>query len=84
MVPDSDEKETGPGQRAPRRIVLLQSDETSDVDRVLAEFAGEQISGRRLHVELQKRALEHPERTVAGEWLGPLGWTRFLWVQKGD
>jgi hypothetical protein len=68
--------------RAPRRLVLLQQDEQSPVEKVLKEYANSEINGTVLHAELQRFAAEHPGRWVAGEWLGPRGWTRFLWCQK--
>lgn len=71
-----------PGSRAPRRIVLLEGDERSEPVRVLAEFEGAQVSGRRVHVELQRLGAAHPGQVVAAEWLGPLGWVRFAWHQK--
>jgi hypothetical protein len=71
-----------PGQRAPRRLVLLTADEQSASGEVLLELRGEEISGKRLHSEIQKLAAEHPGRWVAAEWLGKLGWTRFLWCRK--
>jgi hypothetical protein len=70
-----------PSQRAPRRIVLLAGDEQSDVEQVLREYAGPEISGARLHTDLQTFARQHPGRVVAGEWLGKLGWARFLWCR---
>jgi hypothetical protein len=77
----------GKGQtpRAPRRLVLLREGEDSAVERVLSEHAGNDVSGTRLHAELQRLAGEHPGRCVAVEWLAPLGWTRFLWCRRqGD
>jgi hypothetical protein len=62
--------------------VLLQGDEQSAVERVLQEYAGSQISGTRLHADLQRQAAEHPGRLVAAEWQAALGWTRFLWCRK--
>jgi hypothetical protein len=69
-------------ERVPRRIVLLQDEEKSAVEQVLVEYRGAEISGKRLHADLQKLAREHAGRLVAAEWLGPLGWTRFLWCRK--
>jgi hypothetical protein len=40
------------------------------------------VSGNRLHDDLQQFAARHRGRQVAAEWLGPLGWTRFLWCRK--
>ena len=30
----------------------------------------------------EKCAAEHAGQCVAAEWLGPMGWTRFLWCRK--
>jgi hypothetical protein len=68
--------------RCPRRLVLLADGEDSAVIEVLAEYHNGDVSGNRLHAELQRRAAEHPGRTVAAEWQGKLGWTRFLWCRK--
>lgn len=68
--------------RLPRRLVLLQDGEASAVVDVLAEYAGEEVSGNRLHEALQHFAAQHPGRYIAGEWLGALGWVRFLWCRK--
>jgi hypothetical protein len=62
--------------------VLLDGDEAGEVEQVLAEFHGDQVSGKALHAELQRLAAEHPGHYVAAEWLGVLGWTRFLWCRK--
>ncbi len=69
-------------ERTPRRIVLLTDGEESDAAEVLAELRGDDVSGKRLHAEIQKHAAAHPGRVVAAEWLGKLGWTRFLWCKK--
>jgi hypothetical protein len=68
--------------RSPRRIVLLEADEHSGVARVLAEYDGPDVSGNRIHQDVQRLAAQHPGRHVAVEWLGPQGWTRFLWCRK--
>jgi hypothetical protein len=68
--------------RCPRRIVLLCDGEDSAVAEVLAEYRGAEVSGNRLHAEIQKLAGANPGRCVAAEWLGSLGWTRFLWCRK--
>ncbi len=68
--------------RCPRRLVLLVAGEDSDVAEVLAEHKGADVSGKRLHAEIQRLAARHPGRCIAAEWLGPLGWTRFLWCRK--
>jgi hypothetical protein len=70
--------------RVPRRIVLLEGEENSSVRQVLAEYQGERISGRRLHVDMQRLAAEHRGHLLAAEWLGPLGWTRFVWCRKAS
>jgi hypothetical protein len=67
--------------RRPRRLVLLADGEDSAPAEVLAEYKGADVSGRRLHADLRRLAAEHPGRCVAAEWLGPLGWTRFLWAR---
>jgi hypothetical protein len=68
--------------RAPRRIVLLTGDDHSAVEQVLREYSGAEVSGNRIHADLQRFATEHRGRQVAVEWLGPLGWARFLWCRK--
>jgi hypothetical protein len=68
--------------RCPRRLVLLADGEASAVAEVLAEYAEMEVSGKRLHADLQRLALAHLGRCLAAEWLGPRGWTRFLWCQK--
>jgi hypothetical protein len=71
--------------RAPRRIVLLSSDDKqSTVESVLAEYADKEVTGAKLHGDLQKQAAAHPGRLVAGEWHGPLGWTRFIWAASSQ
>ena len=56
--------------RAPRRLVLLRGDEDSEVAEVLAEYQGADVSGKRLHADLQRQAAAHPGHYVAAEWLG--------------
>jgi hypothetical protein len=68
--------------RTPRRLVLLEKSEHSPVEAVLAEYRGAEVSGNRVHADLQQFAADHPGRQVAAEWQGPLGWTRFLWCRK--
>ncbi len=72
----------GKTTRAPRRLVLLAGDDHGPVEQVLLEYTPEQVSGTKLHADLQRLAGEHPGRCVAAEWLGPLGWTRFLWCRR--
>ncbi len=69
--------------RCPRRVVLLRDGEASEAERVLLEYHGAAVSGKRLHADVQRLAGEHDGRLVAAEWLGPLGWTRFLWCRRG-
>jgi hypothetical protein len=69
-------------ERRPRRIVLLAAESDGPVERVLAEYRGAEVSGNRLHADLQRLAEEHHGQCVAAEWLGPLGWMRFLWRRK--
>jgi hypothetical protein len=72
----------GASKRSPRRIVLLSGDEHGEVSEVLMELNADEVSGRRLHAEVQRLAQEHAGMIVAAEWLGVLGWTRFLWCRK--
>jgi hypothetical protein len=69
-------------ERAPRRVVLLAGDENSEVAEVLSEYTGNEASGVKVHGDLARFAAAHPGKVVAAEWLGPLGWTRFLWGRK--
>jgi hypothetical protein len=75
-------KSTSATPRAPRRLVLLRDGDDSEVEHVLAEYRGAEVSGAKLHVELQRFAAQHQGRCVAAEWLGSLGWNRFLWCRK--
>jgi hypothetical protein len=75
-------KPVAASERVPRRIVLLQDTEQSDAIEVLLELHGEEITGKRVHAEIQKQAAAHLGRYVAAEWNGTLGWTRFLWCKK--
>jgi hypothetical protein len=72
----------GSSDRAPRRIVLLAGDEQSEVAEVLREYAPQEVSGGRLHKDVQELAGRHAGRLVAAEWQSKLGWTRFLWCRK--
>jgi hypothetical protein len=69
-------------RRCARRIVLLRQGQQSEVAEVLLELRGEEISGKRLHAEVQRLAQQHVGEFIAAEWAGPLGWTRFLWCRK--
>ena len=68
--------------RCPRRVVLLRDGEDSEVERVLREYHGAEVSGNRLHADVHSLAEEHNGRYIAAEWLGSLGWTRFLWCRR--
>jgi hypothetical protein len=68
--------------RVPRRLVLLADGEASAVAQVLTEYTGAEVSGKRLHADLQRLAAEHAGLCVAAEWRSKLGWTRFLWCRK--
>lgn len=68
--------------RCPRRVVLLRDGADSGIERVLQEYHGAEVSGKRLHADVRRWADEHRGRCVAAEWLGPLGWTRFLSCQR--
>jgi hypothetical protein len=67
--------------RVPRRLVLLAAGaDDGPVEKVLAEVPGDEA--RKVHEDIQRLAAQNPGRVVAAEWLGPLGWTRFLWCRK--
>jgi len=82
ILPHSPKPSTASTPRAPRRLVLLQAGEDSEVAAVVQEYQGSAISGKRLHADLQQHAAANAGRCVAAEWQGPLGWTRFLWCRK--
>ena len=42
------------------------------MSQVLAEYHGAEVSGKRLHEDLQRLAGKHSGRCLAAEWLGPL------------
>jgi hypothetical protein len=69
-------------ERCRRRVVLLMDGDQGGVAAVLLEMPAAEVSGNRLHAELQRLAYEHAGAVVAAEWIGPLGWTRFLWCHK--
>jgi hypothetical protein len=75
-------KQSKTSERTPRRFVRLKGDEQSEIEEVLLELRGEEVTGKRLHAEIQLQAAAHPGKWVAAEWLGNLGWTRFLWCKK--
>jgi hypothetical protein len=68
--------------RCPRRIVLLEDSDQSKPALVLAEYQGADVSGKRLHADIQRLASEHLGRCIAAEWLTSQGWARFLWCRK--
>jgi hypothetical protein len=68
-------------ERVPRRIILL--DGAEEIEQVLAEYQGAEVSGNRLHADFQRLAREDRSRRIAAEWLGPRGWVRFLWAVQG-
>lgn len=70
-----------PAPRPPRRIVLLEGDEKSAVERVLSEHPPQEAAGSKMHAELRRVAAEHPGRVVALEWLDRTGWSRFMWCR---
>jgi hypothetical protein len=67
--------------RRPRRLVLLNGTEDCEVRQVLAEYPAGAIKGSQVHAEVRRLAAEHPGVFVAAEWLGPIGWTRFVWCR---
>ena len=71
-----------PTSRCPRRLILLVDGEDSAAERVLAEYTGSETRGKGIHDEVQRLAAEHRGKLVAAEWLGSLGWVRFLWCRK--
>lgn len=68
--------------RAPRRVVRLTGDEQSEIAEVLREYKDADVSGKRLHEDVRQFAEAHRGEQIAAEWLGPLGWTRFLWCKR--
>ncbi len=75
-------KPSSDSTRCPRRLVLLNEEERSEAGQVVAEYRGNEVSGKRLHADLQRLAAEHAGKMIAAEWLSKLGWTRFLWCRK--
>ena len=68
--------------RVPRRIVRVAGDETGPVAVVLASFEGADIVGSKLHAEVQKLADQYRGEFIALEWLGKLGWVRYVTCRK--
>ena len=69
-------------RRCARRIVLVRGGDEAAAGEVLLELRDGEVSGNRLHAEVQRLAAEHAGELVAAEWDGPLGWMRFLWCRK--
>ncbi|MGF1581447.1 MAG: hypothetical protein ACFCD0_19145 [Gemmataceae bacterium] len=69
-------------ERAERRLVLLRSDENSDVEEVLGTYDSTEPRERDLHAEIERFAMRNKGRVIAAEWHGPLGWTRFMTCRK--
>ena len=69
-------------KQIPRRIVRLKGDSESDVREVLSSFEGAEIVGSKIHSEVQRLAAKHPGDVIALEWLGNMGWVRFLTCKK--
>jgi hypothetical protein len=74
--------ETASTERVPQRLVVLEDDDESQVVAVLHQYQGAEVSGKRIYRDLVTEAQDHPGQTVAAEWLGTLGWTRFLWCRR--
>ena len=66
-------------RQIPRRIVRLAGEEVAEV---LATYEGAQVVESKVHAEVQRLAAEHPDKTIALEWLGNLGWVRYLTCRK--
>ncbi len=65
-------------KQIPRRIVRLKSDADSEVREVLQTFEGAAIVGSKIHAEVQRFAAKFPGEVIALEWLGNMGWVRYL------
>jgi hypothetical protein len=76
------EKAAGSDQRSKRLVLLTTADEQSAVRRVLVEYPAGGVKGSELHAALKRVAREHPGSMIAAEWLGSVGWTRFLWCRN--
>jgi hypothetical protein len=66
----------------PRRIVRLKGDAESKVREVLASFEGSEIVGSKIHAEVERFATQFPGEVIALEWLGNIGWVRFLTCKR--
>ncbi len=69
-------------ERIARRIVRLKGDTKSEVQEVVATFEGDKVIGSKIQAELQTLAKKHAGETVALEWLGNMGWVRFVTCRK--
>jgi hypothetical protein len=54
-------------ERRRRRVVLLNEDPNGPAEEVLAEHQAAEVSGNRLHADVQRLAEERPGRFVAAE-----------------
>jgi hypothetical protein len=61
--------------------VVVPTDPQAEPTEVLAQFEGADVVGSKIHRELGVLAKTRPGQTVALEWLGPLGWQRFVTTQ---
>lgn len=65
-----------------RRIVLLSEQDPNEVEKVLAEFQGNEAKDKDIHVEIERHAARQKGRTLGGEWESERGWVRFLTCKK--
>jgi hypothetical protein len=65
-------------KQIPRRIVRLKGDAESDVREVLQSFEGAAVIGSKIHAEVQRLAAQFQGEVIALEWLGNMGWVRYL------
>ena len=68
--------------QAPRRIVVLEGDEKSEVCLLGGEYQGDELEAIDLHEMVQQLATAHAGKWVALEWQGKLDWQRFLWCRR--
>ena len=69
-------------KQIPRRIVRLKSDAASEVREVLQTFEGAAIVGSKIHAEVQRFAAQFSGEVIALEWLGNMGWARYLTCKR--
>ncbi len=60
-----------------RRVVLLTGGEDSSLERVLWE-SSQPVN---LIGKLRELAKANPGLLLAGEWKGPRGWERYIWLR---